>query len=260
LVTLNNGFTALIVATWKSLLREKVFYGVLVASILIVGFSYLLATLTIIESRKILLDFGFTAISVSGLLISLFVGIYSLAKELESKTIYSVIAKPVSRTTFLFGKYVGCALVLAAAHLFLGLVLMGVLSVAGEQAPQGFVECIFLIFSENLVILSVAFCVSVFISSAFLAGALTFAVFLIGRASIDLFAMAEKGGTKEVRVIARGLYWLAPNLERYNIRDVVAYGREFPATMMSHGLFYALLYIAFALGIAAILFERKDIQ
>ena len=205
-----------------------------------------------------MLDFGFAAVSLSGLMISVFIGAFAVSKEIETKTIYTVLSKPVSRTTLILGKFAGCFLVLAVSHVSLGLVLAGVVHLAGESLPHGFAECIFLILLENTVVLGIGFFFSI-VSRGFLAGSFTLAIFVIGRSSLSLLAIAEKGTTPEVRAIAHGIYWLAPNLERYNIRDVVAYGKEFPWEMIPHGLEYTALYVVLSLGAAGLLFNRKEI-
>ena len=84
--------------SWKQMVRDRVFYVVLVAALLMIGFSYLLATLTIVESRKILLDFGFSAVSIASGMTALYIGIVSVAREIEQRTIYSVVTKPISRS------------------------------------------------------------------------------------------------------------------------------------------------------------------
>ncbi len=259
MVNVGNSTLALASATWKGLLREKIFYAVIIIAFLILGFSYVLATLTLVESRKLMLDFGFAAISISGLMIAAFVGIYSIAKEIETKTVYTVLSKPVSRASFLLGKFFGCFSVLAVTHLLLGLVLLGVLFLAGETAPRGFAETIFLTLLENSIILAAAFFFSI-VTRGFLAGSFTFAVFLIGRGAGSLYLLAQKGGTPEVRTVAHALYWIAPNLERYNIRDVVAYGKDFPSEMIPHAVLYTLLYLTVCLSAAIFLLEKKEIQ
>ncbi|MGZ6359763.1 MAG: ABC transporter permease, partial [Bdellovibrionota bacterium] len=84
--------------SWKQMVRDRIFYVVLLMACLMLGFSYLLATLTIIESRKILLDFGFSAVSLSSAATAIYIGIVSMAREIEQRTIYSVVSKPISRS------------------------------------------------------------------------------------------------------------------------------------------------------------------
>jgi len=249
---------AIALNTWKQFVRDRIFYIVLIAALLLLGFSYFLATLTIIESRKILLDFAFGAVSLAGGMMAIFVGIVAVAKEIELKTIYTVITKPVSRSGYLAGKLLGCFAVLAVGHLLLTLTIRLILLISGEAAPAGFYACSLLILMESTILLGVASFFSVF-SSSILASGLTLAFFLIGRSNHALLTMSEKGVTAEVRSIARGLYYFFPNLERFNIRDVVAYERPYPPEMITWGLIYMLAYVAFSYAAACLVFQRRDL-
>ena len=253
-----NVMLALAVNTWKQFVRDRIFYLVLIVALLMVGFSYFLATLTIVESRKILLDFGLSAISLSGAMMGIYLGIVAVAKEIELRTIYTIITKPVSRSGYLAGKLLGSFLVLAAGHILLALTIRLVLAGASEPSPSGFVSCILLILMENTILLAVATFFSVFTSSILAAG-FTFAFFLIGRSNLSLLLMAEKGATPEIRSLAKGLYYLFPNLERYNIRDLVAYGRAYPEDMLGMGFLYLLGYVLFSYAAACIIFQRRDL-
>jgi ABC-type transport system involved in multi-copper enzyme maturation permease subunit len=184
--------------------------------------------------------------------------VVAVAREIESRTIYVVVSKPVSRSSFLMGKFLGAAAVLGMVHLLLAIPLLGVLRLSGETVPNGFLACCTLIFLENLIVLTFAVLVSIPFSSVMAAG-LTIAFFLIGRSSTSLEAMASRGASAEVKMLAKGLYFLFPNLERFNLRDVVAYGQPFPPEMLPIGFIYAIAYSAVCLVIAATIFSRRDL-
>ncbi|NDF16004.1 ABC transporter permease, partial [bacterium] len=220
--------------SWKQMVRDRIFYVVLIVACFMLGFSYLLATLTIVESRKILLDFGFSAVSLASGMMAVYIGISSMAKEIEQRTIYTVVSKPVSRSMYLLGKFLGSLAVLGVTHVLLSLNVLGTLWLMGDPAPDGFAACLFLVFLETVVLLAFAFLCSSFTSSMLAAG-ITAAFFLIGRSNSSFETMATKGLTAGTRAVARALYLVTPNLERFNIRDVVAYGRPFPAEMLPVG-------------------------
>lgn len=244
--------------TWKQFVRDRIFYLVLIAAFFMLGFSYFLATLTITESRKILLDFGFGAVSLAGGLMGIFLGIVAVAKEIELKTIYTIISKPVSRPGYLAGKFLGCFAVLAVGHILLGLTIRFILMAGSEQVPAGFYTCILLILMESTILLAIASFFSVFTSSI-LASGLTLAFFMIGRSNQAFLTMSEKGNTGEVRAVAKVFYYIFPNLERYNIRDLVAYERPFPSDMVWIGLAYLAGYVIFSYGAACLVFQRRDL-
>jgi ABC-type transport system involved in multi-copper enzyme maturation permease subunit len=244
--------------TWRQFARDRIFYLAFFVAALLVAFSYLLATLTIVESRKILLDFGFAALSVTGVCIAIYLGVAAVAREIENRTIYTIVSKPISRPTYLLGKLLGAAAVLGAAQVLLSLALVFILWAAGESLPEGFVTCCGFIFLENLLVLSFASLVSIPFSSVMAMG-LSVAFFLIGRSSVSLEMMANKAEAPAVRAFARGLYYVFPNLERFNLRDVVAYGQPFPGEMIPLALAYAAAYGTACLALALFIFRKRDL-
>jgi Cu-processing system permease protein len=244
--------------SWKQFVRDRIFYVVLIMAMLMLGFSYLLATLTFVESRKILLDFGFSAMSLSGVLTATYIGIVAVAREIEQRTIYSVITKPVSRQAYLVGKFIGAALVLAVTHLLMAFTIWGILYELGEGFPSGLPSCFLLIYLENLVVLATAFLCSAF-SSSVLAGGLTIAFFLIGRSNPSFAVMSEKAQTGGVKLVAKALYYSMPNFERFNIRDVVAYDRPFPPEMIWIGVVYAAAYVLVCLSASSLVIRGRDL-
>lgn len=246
------------VNSWKQMVRDRIFYVALIMAFFTLGFSYLLATLTIVESRKILLDFGFSAVSLASGMTAVYIGIVSLAREIEQRTIYTVVSKPISRSTYVVGKFLGALAVMAVTHVMLSLNVAGILWLTGESLPDGFTACLFLVFLETSILLAFAFLCSTFTSSMLAAG-FTIAFFLIGRSNGSFQAMAAKALTSGSRAVANFLYYATPNLERFNIRDVVAYGRPYPPEMLPIGLLYAVAYVTVCLCVACLLLSRRDL-
>ncbi len=103
---------AIAVNTFKEAIRDKIFYSLVFFAGLIIGTSILLSMLTLGEGSKIIADISLAGINFFGVIISIFVGIGLVYKELEKKTIYTIISKPIRRSDFLLGKYLGLALTL----------------------------------------------------------------------------------------------------------------------------------------------------
>lgn len=244
--------------TWKQMVRDRIFYVVLVVAFIILGFSYLLASLSIIEQRKVLLDFCFSAISIASGFTAVYIGIVAVAREIEQRTIYTIVSKPVSRSTYLLGKFVGCLFVLAASHTLLSLNVIAVLWLMGEAPPPGFTACVFLVFLESSILLGFAFLSSSFTTSM-VAVALTVAFFLIGRSVSSFQVMSERALTPGTKAFSKVLYYVAPNLERFNIRDVVAYGRPYPEEMLWLGIAYAAAYLLVCISASCMIISARDL-
>lgn len=245
--------------TLQAYVRDRVLHSVLLFSVLFVGFSYFLSSLTIIEPRKILLDFGLSAVSLMGVLLALFLGVTMVGKEMEKRTIYSVLAKPVGRGTYILGKFLGSAFVMLFVHTLNALTLWVVLQQLGEGMPEGFMAANYLMLLESLLVMGLALFFSLASSSIVLAASLSLAFFLIGRSNHSLGALAEKMPAGAVNFLLRTLRDVFPSLDRFNIRELVAYAKPFPPEMLSVGSLYFAAYLALLLLGSCLLLQRKDL-
>lgn len=245
--------------TVRSYIRDRVLHSVLLFSVLFVAFSFFLSTLTIVESRKILLDFGLSAISLMGVAISLFLGVTVVGKEIEKRTIYTVLAKPVGRGEYLLGKFAGSAVVALLVHGLNAATLWVTLEQAGEGVPAGFVAANYLMLLESLLVMVLALFFSLALSSLFLSASLSVAFFLIGRSNYSLGVLAQKAESPVTRGILRILRDIFPSLDRFNIRELVAYGKPYAEGMPSMSTVYFLAYLALLLAGCMILIRRKDL-
>lgn len=244
--------------TVQSYALDRVFHAVLVLALLLIGFSVFLSTLTIVEQRKILLDFGFAAVSLVGVGFGILLGSTIVRKEMDSRTIYTILSKPVGRGEYLWGKFLGGALVILAVHAICGGALVLVLKLLGAELPQGLLSAFYLMNLEGVLVLALALTLSLWCSSLFLGATLALAGFLIGRSNHGMQQMAEKS-SGATRWLLRGLSDVFPSLQRFDIRDVVAYGKPYPADMVSLGTLYCVAYVLALMMIAMFLFRRKDL-
>jgi ABC-type transport system involved in multi-copper enzyme maturation permease subunit len=219
-----------------------------------------LSSLTFLESRKIMLDFGLSAISILGILISLFLGVTVVGREIEKRTIYTVLAKPVSRGQYLLGKFLGAAVVALLVHVLNAVTLWLILLQLGEGMPHGFLAANYLMLLESWLVLALALCLSLLLSSLFLAASLALAFFLIGRSNHSLAVIAEKAESPLVRSLLRALKDVFPSLDRFNIRELVAYSKAYPAGMVPTSSLYFVAYLVLLLAGSILLLRRKDLS
>jgi ABC-type transport system involved in multi-copper enzyme maturation permease subunit len=252
----------IIVIAWqtiRSYVRDRVLHSVLLFSVLFVAFAFFLSTLTIIETRKILLDFGLSAISLMGVILSLFLGVTVVGKELEKRTIYTVLAKPVRRSQYVMGKFLGAGCVSVIVHLLNGFTLWLMLVQLGEGMPAGYLSANFLMLLESLLVLGLALFFSLALSSLFLAASLALAFFLIGRSNHSLGLMADKMTSAPAKWLLRALHDLFPSLDRFNIRELVAYSKPYPEGLVTVSSLYFLLYLTLLLAASVLMIQRKDL-
>jgi len=255
---------AVAINTFKEAIRDKILYNLLIFALILIGGSILLATLTIGEQSKIIIDFGLASINLFGVLIAIFLGIGLVSKEIEKRTLYTVLTKPIGRTEFLIGKYTGLLLtllvntVIMTAGLYLTLIWnqfrwgLPVLNV-----ELRFLEAIFMIYLELSLITAVALFFSTFTTTT-LAAIFTLSTYVIGHISSDLVTMGGKLPAKSTALLLKGIYYIVPNLSNFDIKGLVVH--ELPIKLAYFALTssYAVVYILLLIGAAAFIFKKRD--
>jgi len=249
---------SIVLNTFRENLRDKLLYNLVVFALLMIGSSLLLMRLTLGEFHRLLLDVGLGSINIFGVLIAIFVGIGLVNKEIEKKTIYTIVSKPVARYQFLIGKYLGLTLTLFVNTLIMAGGLLLVLFAQGVPIESILFKALGLIFMEFMVITAVALLCSTF-TSATLSAIFTLATYVIGHLTADLKTFGEKMD-EGMRVVVTGLYYILPNLERFNLKGNVIHHIEMSGTDLLLIVMYGLTYVAFLLMSASIIFQRRDFR
>jgi ABC-type transport system involved in multi-copper enzyme maturation permease subunit len=247
--------------SFREAMRDKILYTLLFFAIVMILASVGVAQMTIGEYDKVLRDLGLTSISLFGLLIAIFVGIGLVNKELERKTIYTIVSKPVYRWQFLLGKFLGLSATLFIQVLSMGLAF-ALMLVLAEAEPSGtLVIAIWLTYTELLVVTASALLFSSF-SSPVLASMFTIGLTLIGRLSAGLVEFAEQTETasETFRSFARILYQVVPDLQTFNVRTAAAYGTEVPWEYVAYATGYSLAWTAGLLFLASIIFQFREFK
>ena len=244
--------------TFRENLRDKLLYNLLVFALLMIGSSIILSRLTLGEFHRLILDLGLGSINFFGVLIAIFVGIGLVNKEIDKKTIYTIVSKPVARYQFLLGKYVGLILTLFVNTAVMTIGLLAVL--AFQEVPLYLIlfKSIGTIFLEFMVITAIALLFSTF-TSATLSAIFTLALFVIGHLTADLKMFGQKMDGLS-RGILDGIYYLLPNLERFNLKGHVTHQIDVPANDLVLIAAYGLAYTTFLLLLATIIFQRRDFR
>jgi ABC-type transport system involved in multi-copper enzyme maturation permease subunit len=243
--------------TFRENLRDKILYNLLFFALLLIGGSVILADLTIAEQHKIVTDMGLAAISLIGVIIAIFLGVGLVSKEIERRTIYTVMARPISRVQFLIGKFLGLGLTIVINVLIMLAVFLATLWITKAPIKGALFQAVQLIMVELLLVMAVALFFSTFTSST-LAAILTIAVFVIGHLTADLKGIAEQSKTEAVRAVMSGVYYLCPNLEALNIKGQAAMGASVALSYEAVATLYGLLYVATLLVGACVIFQRRD--
>jgi ABC-type transport system involved in multi-copper enzyme maturation permease subunit len=260
------------VNVFRESVRDRVPYNLVLFAVLLISSSYLIGQLTAGQDVKIIKDLGLAATSVFGLFIAIFIGIGLVSKEVERRSIYALLSKPVSRPQFIAGKYAGLVLTLAvnvtvmAAALYLLLAYMTWVapasSVAGFETPgvdPALLKALFLIFIELMLVTALALFFSTF-SSPILSAALTFGLYVAGHFNADLKNFDKVVDSRPAVWLARGVYHVLPDLSAFDVKTEVVHGLPVTAGYLASTAAYGLAYIAALLLVATFVFSRRDFK
>ncbi|HEY5619032.1 MAG TPA: ABC transporter permease [Vicinamibacterales bacterium] len=253
------------VNVFKESVRDRVLYNLVAFAALLIGASYLIGQLTAGQDVKIIKDLGLAAIATFGLLIAVFIGIGLVWKEVERRSIYSLLSKPVRRHEFILGKYAGLALTLLVNVAIMTLAFYAVLAYLTMQFPgaratdPGLLLAIALIFFELLLVTAIALFFSTF-SGPFLSAALTFGLWVIGHFNADLRNFESVVQSKSAAYLARGLYYVLPNFAAFDVKTQAVQALPIPWSYMAVTMLYGLVYIALLLTAAVVIFSRRDFK
>ena len=259
-------------AVFRESVRDRVPYSMVIFAALLMAASYLISQMTAGQDLKIIKDLGLASVSVFGLLIAVFIGIGLVSKEVERKSIYALLTKPVTRPQFILGKFAGLLLTLlvniAAMTVAFYLVLAYMHATADEgtrlswPAPATdprLLVAILLIYAELAIVTAVALFFSTF-SSPLLATLLTLGLWVAGHFNTDLRNFENVVDVAAIVWIAKVLYYVLPNLAPFDVKAEVVHG--FPVAWRHVGLtlVYGAVYAGILLTAAIAIFRRRDFK
>ena len=250
---------ALAANTFREAIRNKLLYTLLGFGILMIGAGVLLASLSYVEVDEILQDMGMAAIRFFSAGIAIFVGIGLIHNEVDRRTIFTILSKPVSRTEFLVGKWAGLTFTV-----WLQLVLMalafGIVSwLAGAPLGVDHAVAIGLIGLELMLLVAVATFFSAF-TTPMLAALFSIGIWMIGHLSRDLRALGEQSDLESVSVLTNLVFRLMPDFEVFNKTLEAVHGLAIPPAEIWMAIVYALGYTVCTLLLGSMIFNRRDFK
>jgi ABC-type transport system involved in multi-copper enzyme maturation permease subunit len=244
--------------TFKLELRDKIWIALLGFALFYVLIMLFLSDL-VLKELPMVKSFSLLGVYFFNAVIALFLGTTSFYKDVERKTVYFILAKPVSRMEFVLGKFFGLCLLLLATSAVLGVAYLGVVGASGGGFDMLGVLAIAMQFLEMALFLAFAIFVSTF-SSSLLSIVYTSAIFFLGHIVSALVTDAKAMGVSGIRFwLVNILYYVFPNLEKFNIRDIAVYHIATPAISFLLAFSYAAAYIIFLLTASIWIFKQKEI-
>lgn len=245
--------------TVREAVRNRLLYTLLFFAILLIASGMLLSTLSYVERDRILQDIGMAAIRIFAVAIAIFVGVGLIHKEVDRRTVYTILSKPLSRTEFLLGKYVGLVLTI---WMQIGIMVAAFALVSlsvGAPLHQGHAAAFLLTGAELVVVVAIATLFSAF-TTPMLASLFSTSLWVVGHLTRELRDLGASAELESVRQATALLHRVLPDLESFNLTLEAAHGLPVTAADVWLPLCYAAGYAGILLLAAVAIFERRDFR
>jgi len=247
--------------TFREAVRDRVLYNLIAFALLMSGAAILVGQISIDIERLVVINLGLTAVSLFGMVIAIFIGIGLVSKEIEKRTLYTVLSRPVRRWEFIVGKFFGLAGTLIVNTVFMAVGVFAALLYVSHhfQQPDSWIlVALYFIILQFVIITALALLFSSF-SSSLLSAVFAFSLFVIGSFAEDLrgFAGLTHGLT---RWLATGAAYLVPNFSALNVIGSVAHQQPVAGQLIFYNTVYALIYAAMVLSGAVLIFEHRNLK
>ncbi len=243
--------------TFKEAKRDRILYLLFVFAAVAIIASRVLAILTVGDRIKIIKDVGLASISIFGVLMAVLIGTSLVYKEIDKKTIFTLLAKPLPRSQFILGKFLGLVMTLFIMTLVMTVIFLAIVYAHTLTIEWPMLVALTYIFLELVLITAVAILFSTF-STPILSSIFALSFYLIGHLSWGLKLLINKMRPGTAKALTRFLYLFLPDLENFNFKTEVVHNLPIPSGIFVYSVLYGLCYTAFILFLAILVFRRRD--
>jgi len=244
--------------TFQESLRLRSYQIILVFTLLLVGCSQLFSFLTPEEQLKMIKDVSLSGMEFFGALLAIFTTMTALRSEFETNTISTLLSKPLRRSDFIIGKFLGMVAVMTLTILLMTIVFVTLIVIKQHHIELPILAAAFLIWAEMLLIIAITLAVAAFASTAF---TLIFVLFLffIGHLTGYGLSLAEQAKNPLLQIVTKFFYKIVPNFENFAIRDQVVVGLQVSAGYVAKTFGYGMIYTAIALLLCLYFFQYREL-
>lgn len=248
--------------TFREAVRDRVLYNLIFFALMMIGASILVGEISIGISRLVIINLGLSAISIFGLVMAIFIGVGLVHKEIEKRTLYTLLSKPVRRWEFLIGKFGGLLLTLALNTVLMTLGLAAALFYVSQnflRTDVSILVAIYFILLELALVTALALFFSCF-SSPMLSTLFTLGIYVAGIFSKDIRDVGMLARSPVMQTAAQVLYYVLPNFHNFNAITAAAHGESIPGSLIWQNTAYAALYVALVLIAASAVFSGRNLK
>ena len=248
--------------TFREAVRDRVLYNLVFFALLMMVSAIFMGQISLEIETIVIVTVGLSAVSMIGLLIAVFTGVGLVSKEIDKRTLYALLSKPVRRWEFLVGKFGGLVLTLAvntaamAVGLFLALLYV---KHSLERGDTAVFVAVYFIWLKIAIVIALALLFSCF-TSQLLAILFTAGLYVAG---LFVTQMRNLSGSKLAPITQTFFSWVSyvlPNFENFNVMAAAAHGRSVPGSLILQNTAYAILYCGIVLAAATVVFSRRNLK
>jgi ABC-type transport system involved in multi-copper enzyme maturation permease subunit len=248
--------------TFREAVRDRVLYNLVFFALLMMVAAIAVGQISIGIEQTVIVSLGLSAISVIGLLISIFIGVALVSKEMDKRTLYALLAKPLRRWEFLLGKFGGLVLTLAVntAAMALGLLLvMTYVQHSLQRSDAAVLVAVYFIWLKLALIVALALLFSCF-TTPLLAILFTVGLYIVGLYVQELRNLPVEVMSPAMAAFTKWLSYVLPNFENFNVMAMAAHGRAVPGALILQNTLYTVVYCTIVLTAAAAVFSRRNLK
>jgi ABC-type transport system involved in multi-copper enzyme maturation permease subunit len=244
--------------TFREALRDRVLYLFLGFAVALLVSTKIFGLLTVGDEGKVIKDLGLAGVQLFSMLIAVMMSVLLVSREVDGRTVYNILAKPVRRWQFLLGKYLGLLATVAVNLVLMAIALVIMVWIYTGEVAGGLVFASAMILLEMALVTAFATLFSV-LTRPMLATVFTLAVYVIGHVAEDIWELTRHVTVGVTRPVVAAIYYLLPNLERFNFKTEVVHELGVSPSLVAVTIVYGLSYTALVLVLACARFARKDL-
>lgn len=254
-----NAFTALALNGFREARRNRITMLIAGFALLALLMSTLLADVSVASIERVLVDMGLAGMSLMLVVLAIFLSATQLGKEIERRTIFMVVSKPVSRATFILGRMAGNMITLGVLLLAMTAIFWVELLVMGYPMRSQYLAAVGTLYVELLVLSSIGFALSSFAGSI-VSAMVTAGIYIAGHLSGDIYRLGERAQNAFITGVAKAAYYILPQLDRLDYKPHATHLLSVSGSDAALSVAYALGYSGVMLALAVLFFSRRDFK
>ena len=248
--------------TFREAVRDRVLYNLIFFALAMMATAVLVGQISIGIERLIIINLGLSSISVFGVVMAIFIGVGLVHKEMDRRTLHSLLSKPVRRWEFIVGKFAGLELTLVVNTTFMTVGLALALLYVTQSlsfSDTSILIAVFFVLLQLSLLTGIALLFSCF-TTPIVSMVSTLGLYIVGLFSKDIRAFGEISKSPALEQLTAALYYLLPNFSAFNIISAVAHGKPIPGALIAYNCLYTLLYTAVLLAGAVAIFSNRNLK